>query len=78
MKKLFITVATLALLSTASFADQNTENANKMDEMRRQFMTMTDQMIDGQMQMLKMNEAMLSNYQRVLKQMMLADEGGNK
>jgi hypothetical protein len=77
MKKLFITGATLVLLSTASFADQNTENANKMDEMRRQFMVMTDQMIDGQMQMMKMNEAMLSNYQKLLKQMMENDEGGH-
>lgn len=70
MRKLFLSVATLALLSTASFADQNTENALKMDEMRHQFMTMTDQMINSQMEMLKMHEAMLSNYQRVLKTMM--------
>ena len=77
MKKLFITGAALVLLSTASFADQNTENANKMDEMRKQFMVMTDQMIDGQMQMMKMNEAMLTNYQKLLKQMM-ENETSNK
>lgn len=70
MRKLFLSVATLALLSTASFADQNTENELKMDEMRRQFMVMTNQMIDGQMEMLKMHETMLSNYQKVLKTMM--------
>ncbi len=78
MKKLFITGATLVLLSTASFADQNTENANRMDEMRKQFFMMTDQMMTDQMSMLKMQETMLTNYQRLLKQMMLADEGGTK
>jgi opacity protein-like surface antigen len=70
VKKFLIAAATLAMLSTASFADQNTENQNKMDEMRHQFMVMTDQMINGQMEMLKMHEAMLSNYQKLLKQMM--------
>lgn len=75
MKKLFITGATLVLLSTASFADQNTENANKMDEMRKQFFMMTDQMMDDQMSMLKMQETMLTNYQKLLKQMMENDTG---
>ncbi len=70
MKKYLIAAATLAMLSTASFADQNTENMNKMDEMRMQFMKMTDQMMNDQMSMLKMQEAMLTNYQRILKQMM--------
>lgn len=75
MKKLFMTVTTLVLLSTASFADQNTENANKMAEMRMQFMKMTTEMVDGQMQMMKMHEAMLSNYQKLLKQMMENEQG---
>jgi hypothetical protein len=70
MKKLLIAAATLAMLSTASLADQNTENENRMYEMRHQFMMMTDQMLSGQMEMLKMHEAMLSNYQKLLKQMM--------
>ena len=70
MKKILVAAATLAMLSTASFADQNTENMNKMDEMRMQFMKMTDQMMNDQMSMLKMQEAMLTNYQRILKQMM--------
>jgi ABC-type dipeptide/oligopeptide/nickel transport system permease component len=70
MKKLLLAATTLVLLSTASFADQNTENMNKMDEMRMSFMKMTDQMVDSQMQMLKMNEEMLTSYKRFLKQMM--------
>jgi hypothetical protein len=70
MKKLLITATALVLMSTASFADQNTENANKMDEMRMQFMKMTNEMVSGQMEMMKMHEAMLTNYQKLLKQMM--------
>ena len=77
MKKLLITVAALALLSTASFADQNTENENKMMEMRHQFFMMTDQMMNDQMSMLKMQETMLTNYQKLLKQMMENDMGGH-
>ena len=70
MKKLLLAGAALAMLSTASFADQNTENMNKMDEMRKQFMMMTDQMMTDQMSMLKMQESMITNYQKLLKQMM--------
>jgi hypothetical protein len=77
MKKLFITGATLVLLSTASFADQNTENQNKMDAMRKQFFMMTDQMMNDQMSMLKMQETMLTNYQKPLKQMMENDTGAH-
>jgi predicted site-specific integrase-resolvase len=77
MKKLFITGATLVLLSTASFADQNTENQNKMDAMRKQFFMMTDQMMNDQMSMLKMQESMLTNYQKLLKQMMENDSGAH-
>jgi hypothetical protein len=77
MKKLFITGATLVLLSTASFADQNTENQNKMDAMRKQFFMMTDQMMNDQMSMLKMQETMLTNYQKLLKQMMENDTGAH-
>jgi hypothetical protein len=77
MKKLLLTVTTLALLSTASFADQNSENANRMMEMRKQFFMMTDQMMNDQMTMLKMQETMLTNYQKLLKQMMENESGGN-
>jgi hypothetical protein len=77
MKKLFLTTAALVLLSTASFADQNTENENKMMEMRHSFMVMTDQMMDSQMEMLKQQEAMLSNYKKLLKQMMENDMGSH-
>ena len=70
MKKLILAVATLAALSTASFADQNTENINKIDEMRKARYNMMEQMMSDQMATLKMQEAMLTSYQRILKQMM--------
>ena len=70
MKKLILAVATLAALSTASFADQNTENMNKMDEMRKARYSMMEQMMNDQMATLKMREAVLTSYQRILKQMM--------
>jgi predicted site-specific integrase-resolvase len=77
MKKLFLTAATLVMLSTASFADQNSENANRMEELRRQFFTMTDQMLTDQMSMLKMQETMLTAYQRLLRQMMQNENSSN-
>jgi cytochrome c556 len=70
MKKILITVATLAMLSTAAFAETSEENRNRMFEMRMQFMHMSDDMVSGQMEMLKQHMAMLSNFQKVLKQMM--------
>ena len=70
MKKLILAVATLAARSTASFADQNTENMNKMDEMRKARYSMMEQMMNDQMATLKMQEAVLTSYQRILKQMM--------
>ena len=73
MKKLFITAATLTMLSTASFADQGTENEARMMEMRHSFMMMTDQMMDSQMEMLKQQETMLVNYKKMLKRMMEMD-----
>ena len=77
MKKFLIAAAMLAAASTASFADQNTENANRMAEMRKQFFMMTDQMMADQMSMLKMQEAMLTNYMKLLKQMMENESSGN-
>lgn len=77
MKKLFLAAATLVMLSTASFADQNSENANRMEEMRRQFFSMTDQMLTDQMNMLKMQETMLTAYQRLLRQMMQNENSSN-
>ena len=70
MKKLILAVATLAALSTASFADQNTENRNMMDAMRKERFAMMEQMMNDQMESLKMQEKMLTSYQRILKQMM--------
>lgn len=70
MKKLILAVATLAALSTASFADQNTENKNMMDAMRKERFAMMEQMINDQMASMKMQEKMLTSYQRILKQMM--------
>jgi hypothetical protein len=78
MKKVLLAATTLALLSTASFADQNTENENKMMEMRHQFYVMSDQMMTDQMSMLKMQETMLTNYQKLLKQMMENDASNKK
>ena len=77
MKKICITVAALAMLSTAALADQNSENAMRMEEMRKQFFMMTDQMMNDQMSMLKMQENMLTNYQKLLKQMMENESSGN-
>ena len=77
MKKFLIVAAALAVFSTASFADQNTENENKMMEMRHSFMVMTDQMMDSQMEMLKQQENMLTNYKKLLKQMMENDMGSH-
>ncbi len=70
MKKIMITVATFAMLSTAAFAETSEENRNRMYEMRMQFMHMSDDMVTGQMEMLKMHMNMLSNFQKLLKQMM--------
>lgn len=70
MKKLILAAATLVALSTASFADQNTENKNMMDEMRKARFSMMEQMMNDQMASLKMQETMLTNYQKILKQMM--------
>ncbi len=78
MKKFLIAAATLAMLSTSSFADQNLENMNKMDALRKMKFEVMMQINESTMEMLRMREAVLTNYQRLLKQMMLADEGGDK
>ncbi|MGB8313331.1 MAG: hypothetical protein WCE69_02480 [Aestuariivirga sp.] len=75
MRKLLYTTAALLVLATPSFADQNTENETRMMEMRKSFFQMTDQMMNDQMSMLKMQETMLTNYQKLLKQMMENDMG---
>ena len=66
MKKIFIAAAALAALSTASFADQNSENANAMAKKRMEFFMMTDKMLSDQMATLKHQEEMLSAYQAQL------------
>ena len=79
MKKFVIATVTLVMLSTAAFADQNLENMNKMDAARiHRFMVMTHKMMNSEMAMLKQQEAMLSNYQRLLKQMMENDTSSKK
>ena len=70
MKKLFIAATTFVLLSTASFAETPTENRDKMEAMHHHFMMMTQKMMNSEMAMLKKQEAMLTNYQKLLKQMM--------
>ena len=70
MKKLLIAAATVLTLSTAAFADQNSENANKMAEMRMEFFKMTSQMIDDEMMVSQGQMKRLSAYQRLLKLMM--------
>ena len=70
MKKFLMATATLAMLSTAVLADQNTENMNKMDELRKMKYSMMMEMNEAMMETLKKQEAMLSNYQKILKTMM--------
>ena len=77
MKKILIAAATLAAITTASFADQNSENANAMAKKRMDFFMMTDKMLSDQMATLKHQEEMLSAYQAQLKQMMENENSGN-
>jgi hypothetical protein len=70
MKKLLIAAATFVTLSTAAFADQNLENMNRMDELRKSFFQMTNQMIDDEIMASQMHQKRLTAYQRILKQMM--------
>lgn len=73
MKKLLLSATAIVFLSTASFAEQNTEPKWKMDGMRHTFMQVTEQMINSQMEMLKIHEAMLTNYQKLVRQMIEND-----
>lgn len=73
MKKLILAAVTVVSLAIPALADQNTENALRMDEQRRNFYAMTNDMIEGELQMAKMHVAMLTNYQRLLRQMMEAE-----
>lgn len=77
MKKFILAVATIVTLSTASFAESGSESTNARDARRLQFLQMTEQMIDGEMQMLKMREVMLTNYKRILLQMMQNENSSN-
>lgn len=77
MKKLLIATATVLALSTAAFADQNSENANKMAQMRMEFFKMTSQMIDDEMAVSQMQQKRLTAYQRILKQMMDNENSSN-
>ena len=66
MKKLFLTVATLALLSTSSFADQNNDNANRMDELRK-MMHHSKMMMMQEMEMIKKQAAMFTAMERQMR-----------
>ena len=77
MKKFLIATATVLALSTAAFADQNSENANKMAQMRMEFFKMTSQMIDDEMAVSQMQQKRLTAYQRILKQMMDNENSSN-
>ena len=66
MKKLFLTVATLALLSTSSFADQNTDNMNRMDELRK-MMHHSKMMMMQEMEMIKKQAAMFTAMERQMR-----------
>jgi hypothetical protein len=70
MKKFILAAATLALISSVSLADQSPENMNRVEEMRKMKFEMMMQMNESHMEMLKMQEAMLTNYQKLLKTMM--------
>jgi uncharacterized coiled-coil protein SlyX len=77
MKKLIIAAATFITLSTSAFADQNSENANRMEELRKAFFEMTAQMIDDEIATSEMHMKRLTNYQRVLRQMMQNENSSN-
>jgi hypothetical protein len=70
MKKFILAAATLALISSVSLAEQSPENMNRVEEMRKMKFEMMMQMNESHMEMLKMQEAMLSNWQKLLKNMM--------
>lgn len=70
MKKFLIAAATVIALSTGAYADQNSENANKMQELRMAFFEMTTQMIDDEMMASQMQQKRLTAYQKLLKLMM--------
>ncbi len=68
MKKLAITALTIAVLSTSALAQTADKESTK--KMRMEFMQMTEQLIESQM-------SMLSNYQKLLKRMMI-EEGAER
>jgi len=74
MKKTLIALATLAALSSATFAATKTDEDKKM---RHEFMVMTQKMITDEMEMVKKLNAMLTAYQAQLKQMMENESGDN-
>ena len=73
MKKFILAAATLALLSTASFA--NKEDSART--MRIDFMKHTQKMINDEMAMIKHLNGMLTAYQAQLKLMMQNEMGRN-
>jgi CHASE1-domain containing sensor protein len=68
MKKLAITALTIVVLSTSALAQTADKESTK--KMRMEFMQMTEQLIEAQM-------SMLSNYQKILKRMMI-EEGAER
>ncbi len=76
MKKFIAAIVLASALSAPAFAE-STEHSIKVEEMRRMFYQMTDQMMEDQMNIMKMQVASLTNYQRLLRQMMENDQGGD-
>lgn len=70
MRKLLIAAAAFAALSTAALAEQNTENENRMFELRKAFFEMSSQMVEDEIRASEMHTKRLTAYQRLLKMMM--------
>ena len=70
MKKLFITVATVLMFAGPALAEQSTVDMDAVFAKRQHFYEMSLKMVDAQMHTLKEQEARLTGWQRLLKQMM--------
>ena len=71
MRKVFLSVAALALLSTSTLADDM--GAYNPKELRREHLAMTITMVDSQIAMMKQQQEMLTAFQTLLKKAMERD-----